>query len=109
MVDIRAVEAMKRPVTLDAIKADPRLTKMALVTNSRLSMQPVSEIEWQIISCRRLTAPAGGRSSWEPAGQTKAIADVERHQREIDGAIGKLDCLDGVEESPKVPARREPC
>jgi predicted RNA-binding protein with PUA-like domain len=37
MVDIRAVEAWKRPVKLDAIKVDARLTKMALVTNSRLS------------------------------------------------------------------------
>jgi predicted RNA-binding protein with PUA-like domain len=49
MVDIRAVEALKRPVSLDAIKADPRLAKMALVTNARLSVQPVSDREWDII------------------------------------------------------------
>jgi predicted RNA-binding protein with PUA-like domain len=49
MVDVRAVEALKKPVSLDAIKADSRLAKMALVTNARLSVQPVSEAEWEII------------------------------------------------------------
>jgi Uncharacterized conserved protein len=49
MVDVRAVEALKKPVRLDAIKADPRLAKMALVTNARLSVQPVSDSEWDII------------------------------------------------------------
>jgi predicted RNA-binding protein with PUA-like domain len=49
MVDVRALEELKRPVTLNAIKADPRLAKMMLVTNSRLSVQPVSDAEWDII------------------------------------------------------------
>lgn len=49
MVDVRAVEALEKPVGLDAIKADPRLTKMALVTNARLSVQPVRDSEWDII------------------------------------------------------------
>jgi predicted RNA-binding protein with PUA-like domain len=46
MVDLRAVEALPRPVTLDAIKADPALADMVLVNNSRLSVQPVTEAEW---------------------------------------------------------------
>jgi predicted RNA-binding protein with PUA-like domain len=49
MVDVRAVETLKKPVSLDAIKADPRLKKMALVTNARLSVQLVSDREWDII------------------------------------------------------------
>jgi predicted RNA-binding protein with PUA-like domain len=49
MVDVRAVEALKKPVSLDAIKADPRLAKMALVTNARLSVQLVGDTEWDII------------------------------------------------------------
>ena len=49
MVDVRAREALKKPVTLDAIKANPRLKEMVLVNNSRLSVQPVSESEWKII------------------------------------------------------------
>ncbi|MBV2359520.1 EVE domain-containing protein [Thalassococcus sp. CAU 1522] len=48
-VDIRALHAAKTPVTLDQIKADPRLSDMVLVKNSRLSVQPVSKAEWQII------------------------------------------------------------
>jgi predicted RNA-binding protein with PUA-like domain len=49
MVDVRAVEALKTPVTLAAIKADPRLKNMVLANNSRLSVQPVSDGEWKII------------------------------------------------------------
>lgn len=48
-VDIKAVETVPNPVSLDQIKADPRLADMVLVKNSRLSVQPVTEAEWQII------------------------------------------------------------
>jgi predicted RNA-binding protein with PUA-like domain len=48
-VDIRAVGDMPAPVTLEQIKADARLVDMILVKNSRLSVQPVTENEWQII------------------------------------------------------------
>lgn len=48
-VDIRAVRPLKRPVTLAEVKADPRLEKMALVTSMRLSVQPVTDAEWEII------------------------------------------------------------
>lgn len=48
-VDIKALRSFKSPVTLDQIKADPRLSEMVLVKNSRLSVQPVTEQEWQLI------------------------------------------------------------
>lgn len=48
-VDIKAVEALARPVSLDEIKAEPRLSDMVLVRNSRLSVQPVRDTEWAII------------------------------------------------------------
>lgn len=48
-VDIKAVSPVANPVTLDMIKADPRLTEMVLVKNSRLSVQPVTDEEWRII------------------------------------------------------------
>jgi len=48
-VDIRALEAAQTPVTLDAIKADPRLSEMVLVRNARLSVQPVTAEEWRIL------------------------------------------------------------
>ena len=49
MVDIRALRPLPRPVTLEEAKADKRLAKMALVTQSRLSVQPVTDAEWAVI------------------------------------------------------------
>lgn len=49
MVDLKAVEPMKTPVTLEAIKAQPELADMALIRNSRLSVQPVTETEWAVV------------------------------------------------------------
>lgn len=57
-VDIKAVRAFVQPVTLDQIKADPRLAEMILVKSSRLSVQPVSEQEWQLICALGQTDPA---------------------------------------------------
>ena len=48
-VDIKALEPLKTPVHLDHIKAEPRLADMVLVKNSRLSVQPVTDAEWNII------------------------------------------------------------
>ena len=49
MVDIRGVEALKRPVSLDEIKKTKSLEKMALVRLGRLSVQPVTEKEWETV------------------------------------------------------------
>jgi predicted RNA-binding protein with PUA-like domain len=49
MVDVKAVKALKNPVTLADIKAEPRLADMVLVNNSRLSVQPVTDAEWKLI------------------------------------------------------------
>ena len=51
MVDVRAVTPLPAAVTLEAIKAEPKLRAMVLVNNSRLSVQPVTEAEWRLI-CR---------------------------------------------------------
>ena len=48
-VDVKAVTSFPRPVTLDQIKATAELADMVLVKNSRLSVQPVTEAEWQLI------------------------------------------------------------
>jgi predicted RNA-binding protein with PUA-like domain len=48
-VDIRAVADVPKPVPLETIKDDKRLADMVLVKNSRLSVQPVSEVEWKIV------------------------------------------------------------
>ncbi|MFN3689140.1 EVE domain-containing protein [Salinarimonas sp.] len=49
MVDVKAVEALPHPVTLDAIKAESALAQMVLVNNSRLSVQPVTDEEWALV------------------------------------------------------------
>lgn len=48
-VDIKAVRPVKNPVTLDMCKNDPRLADMVLVNNTRLSVQPVTEAEWNVV------------------------------------------------------------
>ena len=48
-VDVAAVNSLTRPVSLADIKAEPRLSDMVLVKNSRLSVQPVSEKEWAVV------------------------------------------------------------
>jgi len=45
-VDLKAVEPLKRPVSLAAIKSAPGLEDMVLVKNSRLSVQPVTDEQW---------------------------------------------------------------
>ncbi|MAE89244.1 MAG: ubiquinol-cytochrome C reductase [Pelagibaca sp.] len=48
-VDIKAVQAAKTPVTLEQIKQEPALSEMALVKSARLSVQPVTEVEWRLV------------------------------------------------------------
>lgn len=50
-VVIRALQPLARPVTLEECKVTPGLEAMVLVNNTRLSVQPVTDAEWQII-CR---------------------------------------------------------
>lgn len=49
MVDFKAVKPLKKPVTLAAIKETVSLKDMALLKQSRLSVSPVREKEWNII------------------------------------------------------------
>ena len=50
-VDIKAICDVPSPVTLKAVKANPKLAEMALVTSMRLSVQPVKTAEWMEV-CR---------------------------------------------------------
>ncbi len=56
-VDIKALRAFTKPVTLDQVKADPQLGDMALVTRARLSVQPVTEAEWKRVCALGDTDP----------------------------------------------------
>ncbi|WP_018183027.1 EVE domain-containing protein [Kaistia granuli] len=48
-VDLRAIRDLPKPYSLETAKAEPRLEGMALVGNSRLSVQPVTEAEWKLV------------------------------------------------------------
>jgi predicted RNA-binding protein with PUA-like domain len=48
-VDVAPVEPVKQPVTLAAIKADPKFKELGLVRQSRLSVSPVSDQLWKLI------------------------------------------------------------
>ncbi len=49
MVDFKAVKPLPRPVTLEEIKADPRLAELALIRQSRLSVMPIDPQSWAIL------------------------------------------------------------
>jgi predicted RNA-binding protein with PUA-like domain len=57
MVDIKAVEPFKRPVSLDEIKKVKALANMALIRLGRLSVQPVTPEEFEIVT-KMGSAPA---------------------------------------------------
>ena len=48
-VRVEPVKALARPVTLAEIKAEPRLAKMELIRQSRLSVAPVRDEEWKVV------------------------------------------------------------
>ena len=48
-VRVEPVRALARPVTLAEIKAEPRLAKMELIRQSRLSVAPVRDDEWKVV------------------------------------------------------------
>ena len=48
-VQTAAKKPLPKPVTLAAIKAEPKLKEMALVKYGRLSVQPVTETEWKLV------------------------------------------------------------
>ena len=51
MVDVKATEPLKTPVTLAQVKAEPALAELLLVRHSRLSVMPVDDASWTIL-CR---------------------------------------------------------
>ncbi|MGN6156010.1 MAG: EVE domain-containing protein [Sphingomicrobium sp.] len=48
-VKVEPVRALERPVTLKDIKSEPRLAKMELIRQSRLSVAPVRDEEWAVV------------------------------------------------------------
>lgn len=48
-VQTSAGKPLPKPVTLGAVKAEPKLKEMALVKYGRLSVQPVTADEWKLV------------------------------------------------------------
>lgn len=48
-VTVKSLNPLKEPVSLTAAKAERRLKNMVLVTNTRLSVQPVTDSEWKVV------------------------------------------------------------
>ena len=49
VVDVKAIEPLPKPVTIDDAKKEPKLKKMMLINNTRLSVQPVTAKEWKLV------------------------------------------------------------
>lgn len=60
MVDLRGIKALAKPVTLAEIRKRKDLANMPLIRIGRLSVQPVSEAEWETIA-----GMAGGEGTRE--------------------------------------------
>ena len=48
-VELAPVRALKRPVTLSEMKAEPALAEMAMLRQGRLSVSPVTDAQWATI------------------------------------------------------------
>ena len=48
-VDVKAVEPLKIPVTLAAIKAELKLAEIQLLKQSRLSLPAITDAEWKFV------------------------------------------------------------
>ena len=48
-VEMKPIKPLAKPVTLVAIKAEPRLKELALVRQSRLSVMPVRDEDWAVL------------------------------------------------------------
>jgi len=61
-VDLRAVRALPKPVTLGAIKAEPKLSHLLLLRQSRLSVMPIDRAAWDLICRMGGLKPVAGRA-----------------------------------------------
>ena len=48
-VDVKTKKSLKNPITLKQIKKEKKLSHLALVKQSRLSVMPIDKISWRLI------------------------------------------------------------
>jgi predicted RNA-binding protein with PUA-like domain len=72
-VEVRAVRALRAPVTLSTLRSDPGLADFVLLRFSRLSLMPVTDAQWGRILSHEPRASTGGRG-----GRARASASPPR-------------------------------
>jgi predicted RNA-binding protein with PUA-like domain len=78
-VELAAVKPLDSPVTLEAIKADPALAKLRLVTQSRLSVMPVEPAQWErILALSKVGRRGEGRPEPSPQAAKPRAASRRR-------------------------------
>ena len=81
VVDVEPVTALKEPVPLEAIKADPELAEMALLKRSRLSVVPVTKPHFDhLLRLGRTRVPAKGNGA-SPRGAAARTSKAEATKR----------------------------
>ncbi|CAI5505025.1 unnamed protein product, partial [Closterium sp. Naga37s-1] len=123
MVDVETVEAFPSPVTLRAIKEDSRLSHIALVRQSRLSVMPVDEAAWDIIKELGFRAPdldengdkeeKEGKEEGREAGRgdkgekgEKGGGEISEGQESVQGGKKELEQFGHSEGGPKRRRKR---
>jgi predicted RNA-binding protein with PUA-like domain len=48
-VAVKPLKPLAKPVTLAAIKAEPRLADLEVLRQSRLSVTPIRDTEWRVL------------------------------------------------------------
>jgi len=59
--ELEAGEPLARPVTLTELKAQARLATWELVRQPRLSVLPVTEVQWKVVMARAKVRAASGQ------------------------------------------------
>jgi predicted RNA-binding protein with PUA-like domain len=49
VTDVKTKKRLKKAVSLEEIKSNPKLSNVALIKQSRLSVMPITKIEWETI------------------------------------------------------------
>jgi predicted RNA-binding protein with PUA-like domain len=119
-VDVAAVSPLPKPVTLTDVKGEPRLAEMALVRQSRLSVQPVTEMEWEIIcamagmskaskgaSKPAASKPAASKTAAKPAAKA-ATKSAPAPKAAAKTAAPKAAAKPAAKAAEKKPAKAEP-
>ena len=74
-VDLKFVEKLPRGVTLDEVKGDAKLAAMALVKRGRLSVSPVTPVEWKRVLQLARAVPRATASAAKGRRRSAAAAE----------------------------------